>query len=120
MANRKVHALVGAGIGLAAAIAAERSEGEITWRSGAAIIAGAGGGRLPDILEPASRGPHHRDSFHSLAFGAALGYGLYRTLKWKPETEWQTVAKILLLAGCAGYLSHLVLDGCTPRGLPVI
>lgn len=74
---------------------------------------------LPDVLEPATS-PNHRAFFHSLAFAAMLGIGLYKLNQWEPRTErerfWQRLG---MLAGSA-YLIHLALDFTTRRSLPVL
>lgn len=62
---------------------------------------------LPDILEPASN-PHHRKIFHSL-----LALGVFIVVTAKTENP-------LLKTLAASYTSHLILDGLTPFGLPLI
>ncbi len=109
-------------------------------------LAGALGGLLPDILEPASAGPHHRALAHSLvaAFGLSRvdWLGQVRALRAQadqlhaaaaadgcPVAErdrligraWCThLAAGLLLGAVAGYGSHLALDAGTPKGLPML
>lgn len=81
-------------------------------------VAGVAGGAAPDAIEPAAH-PHHRQFAHSFASGGLL-------LKFASSqcgienghlTQFQ---KILLAAGIAGYMSHLLADGLTPRSLPLI
>lgn len=83
-------------------------------------LLGALGGTLPDKLEPASIGPHHRQFFHSLISLGAVGYGVYRAYKWEPQTEWEKYLRVVLIAIGLGYLSHLFADFTTPKGLPII
>ncbi len=78
------------------------------------------GGMLPDLLEPASRGPHHRQFCHSVVAFGAVGYGVYRTYKWEPQAEWEKGLRIAAIMIGVGYLSHLIADSSTPRGLPII
>jgi len=78
------------------------------------------GGMLPDLLEPASRGPHHRKFFHSIAVLGTVGYGMYRVYQWQPETDKQKCLRAIALLLGVGYLSHLVADSLTPRSLPII
>ena len=79
-------------------------------------LGGAAGAIAPDVLEPALH-PNHRSLFHSLAAGGATTAGLkglYETVSMDPYLR--LFARSLLV----GYLSHLVLDSSTPRGLPVL
>lgn len=81
---------------------------------------GAFGGTLPDKLEPSSIGPQHRQFFHSLVSFGCVGFGVYRAYKWEPRTEWEKCLRVVLIAIGLGYLSHLIADFATPKGLPVI
>jgi len=83
-------------------------------------ILGVIGGALPDKIEPASIGPHHRQFFHSLVTLGAVGYGVYKAYKWEPETEWEKFLRIGAIMLGVGYASHLIADSTTPKGLPVI
>ena len=78
------------------------------------------GGMLPDLLEPASRGPHHRQFCHSVVAFGAVGYGVYRAYKWEPQTELNKCLRIAAIMIGVGYISHLIADSSTPRGLPII
>jgi len=80
------------------------------------VGAGALGGMLPDILEPATN-PCHRKFFHSFTFGivvtgSAVGVAVQKNI------DLDLKEAVGLLA--AGYLSHLVMDAGTPAGLPAI
>ncbi len=75
--------------------------------------------KLPDWIEPATN-PHHRQFFHSITFLAMLGYGLKKTHDWKPEDTGGQILRFLALCAGAGYISHLALDGFTPRSLPLL
>ncbi len=79
--------------------------------------AGAFVGILPDILEPATS-PWHRGIFHSSAMLCVMGYLAYRYFWAKDLTNSDISVVISVLA--AAYSSHLVLDSCTPMGLPLI
>ena len=70
---------------------------------------------LPDILEPATN-PNHRALFHSLACGGAVTYGAFgkHTKNLSPD------AKHALRVAALSYLSHLLMDSNTPKGLPVV
>lgn len=66
-------------------------------------------GMLPDIIEPATHG-NHRGAFHSiwalLISGLTILAAIYLLVNY------------LLFFCCIGYVSHLLLDSTTPRGLP--
>jgi membrane-bound metal-dependent hydrolase YbcI (DUF457 family) len=116
MACGATHAFAGAVAGSAAFCSEEEgSLADLFVACGSGVI----GGKLPDKLEPALH-PNHRKFFHSLLFAAGVGYAGYKVYKWGPETDWQKVLRIVLLAVAAGYLSHLLLDSLTPKSLPVI
>lgn len=85
-----------------------------------AAAVGAVSGRLPDILEPALRNPHHRQFFHSVVVLIAAGYGLKKVYEWKPEDNLEAYVRVVLLFAGAGYVSHLLLDAATARSLPII
>lgn len=117
--NGAEHRWGGALMVAAAGAAACQDRNEVVQQ---AALAGAGGyflSGLPDILEPATH-PHHRQFFHSLAFAAALGYGLYRLYQWAPETPGERLCRGLGLIAGAAYLGHLVLDATTKRSLPLV
>jgi membrane-bound metal-dependent hydrolase YbcI (DUF457 family) len=84
------------------------------------VLAGAGIGSvcgiMPDLLEPASNGPCHRKFFHSLAAGSAVAFGVYKVNNSGVSHE----AKQMLTAGGCAYLSHLLMDSETPKGLPLV
>ena len=80
------------------------------------VGAGALGGMLPDILEPATN-PRHRKFFHSQTFGlvvtgSAIGVAVQKNI----DLDIKEALGLLVV----GYLSHLVLDAQTPAGLPAI
>jgi inner membrane protein len=75
-------------------------------------------GIVPDVLEPALH-PHHRAACHSIAAAGLLAHA-GTTLCPVTNEGWTEFAKIFFACLVVGYLTHLVLDGCTPRGLPLI
>lgn len=90
----------------------------------AGALAGAGGGRLPDVLEPATH-PNHRAFFHSVLFGAILylvGKSLWDQITRESSTEerisGKQIALLLLFAVIVAVLVHLLLDSFTKKGLP--
>ena len=82
----------------------------------AAHLVGRLAGQLPDILEPAFH-PGHRDLFHSVGFGALVVAGATQLNK-NPRVASNT--KLVVNTAAAAYVSHLVLDGRTPAGIPLL
>jgi membrane-bound metal-dependent hydrolase YbcI (DUF457 family) len=108
-------------------------------------IGGAIGGAAPDILEPATS-PNHRDVCHSLVGGGAFTVASISHFRARCRTnatvcdaraiaapigsdersneEWKAlgwrVLSALFLGFAAGYASHLLLDGSTTDGLPLL
>ena len=117
--NGPAHRLV-AGAAVCAYLAdQERSTGTPTLRPVLGGGAAAFFTNLPDILEPATS-PNHRAFFHSIAFAALLGAGLYKLHQWEPETDAETFWRAIgMLAGSA-YLIHLALDFTTRKSLPLV
>lgn len=81
-----------------------------------ALWSAAGGciGLLPDILEPATT-PNHRSFFHSFSFIALAAWLAFRFCRGL-----SFAAKVVLALVALPYLSHLVLDARTKRGLPLM
>lgn len=65
------------------------------------------------FLEPAAH-PNHRQLFHSVATGTLLCYGAFGP----PASNLPPSDRALLQTSAAGYLSHLLLDSQTPKGIP--
>lgn len=80
-----------------------------------AAVGGAGTGVTPDVIEPADN-PHHREFFHSLLLGAGVGKGVQEIDRLALTEKQKAMATSL----SAGYLSHLVADATTPKGLPLV
>jgi len=107
-------------------------------------MGGIVGGRLPDIVEPATS-PRHRSTAHSwlvLFIVAAVSLEAARrqcreqarSCEQRLSSLWLSPEQRVLFALLSvlwrissgfctgvqvGYVSHLVLDGCTPSGLPI-
>src|SRR5689334_19934612 len=129
MANAKQHFIVGAMItGAACLLLDATSEDEFSetgkrsfWEKldfgrvlGFSLIGGAIA-LLADIFEPATS-PNHRKFFHSFAFIGVLFWLAFGSHTTKCSKEERCDWFLCVLA----YLSHLVLDLMTKRGLPFI
>lgn len=120
MANGLAHAVTGGLSGLSVDLLdPDRSDNP----AASPLVATAVGGffgKLPDILEPALNNPHHRQFCHSLLVLIAVGYGVKKAWEWEPKDSFEEVFRVIALCAGAGYISHLVLDGFTPRSLPLL
>lgn len=115
MAAGKVHAVAGGITGLVLYGCYKNYEKE-EWTFGGvigAICLGSLVGLLPDIIESAANGPHHREIFHSviLLISMILAYN---------KIGKNEFSKLLVNIGLGGYVSHLILDSLTPMGLPIL
>ncbi len=139
MANNAVHSTVGglAGATSTLALLDKVDVEEWGWVLLGSTLGGIYGGKLPDILDPPSGGPNHRSTGHSVSantVGLALYYSqigpacenycLERIKKAKKEESdrdriiW-SIALGIVWGSPAGQISHLALDGCTPKMLPL-
>ena len=119
MANGMTHSVVGGLSGLAVSLIDVDEHGQSAHNPILATAAGTLFGKLPDILEPALKNPHHRQFCHSVTVLVALGYGLKKAYEWKPKDDVGKVSRCFVLCAGAGYLSHLLLDATTSRSLPL-
>lgn len=119
MPNRTQHALVGAAIGASLNLLKQCIQSqleparEFDWAELAVYTAGgAATGILADVLEPATS-PNHRAFYHSVVFGATTLYATHgpHSDEWDPESR----ALLRTMSYC--YLSHLVADSTTPKGI---
>jgi membrane-bound metal-dependent hydrolase YbcI (DUF457 family) len=122
MPNLKTHLVVGAATGAVLNILyqAGKSRRAATYRFdllqfAACTGAGATVGALADVIEPATT-PNHRAFFHSVTFGGVGTYACFgpHSDNWSQETK--EGGRFLWLC----YLSHLVADSTTPKGLPLL
>lgn len=117
--NAKAHRLVAAAVVAIAAAYHESCKGESTPKPIAAGGLAALLGTLPDLIEPAFNNPHHRQFFHSLLFAGVIGYGMYELYQWQPNTDEKKFLRWILLIAGGAYLTHLAMDACTKRSLPL-
>lgn len=118
MSSGKTHLAVGAVTGLAIALV-DNKKHKLIHNPIIAPALGAFFGKLPDIIEPAYH-PNHRQFFHSTVIFSAIGLGLYKVYHWELETGFEKIMRgVMLISGCS-YLSHLICDSTTPKGLPLI
>ena len=118
MPNRYLHEVVGTGSGGTAGYLTALNEQDPLLETVMAAIGGYWGGRLPDIIEPASN-PNHRQSAHSFVMATSLVEALRRLNDWRPETQSLVLFRSALIGLITGYLIRLALDGVTPKGLPI-
>lgn len=118
MPNAKTHTLVGAGVGLTVALL-DNNKHPATHNVAVAPAVGALMGRLPDILEPALH-PNHRQFFHGMTVLTLLSTALLKAYRWSPEEPFEKFLRGLMLIGGGAYLSHLICDASTPKGLPLV
>ncbi len=117
MSNCNEHLLLGALFGFGTYVAAKRAQGE-TVDLGNAVgwgVMGAGVAVLPDIIEPAY-GPNHRSFAHSLTAAGIVTHMAKETWGQSTTSAEQKAAAASL---AAAYLSHLLADALTPKGLPI-
>lgn len=149
MSDGRTHRAIGtiAGGGYALATAQQQRPEHLLLEFLGGLVAGAVGGRLPDVFDPPTH-PGHRSLAHGIAPVAALGTVAVRSLDgaqaWlRAEAArraalsasagtplqrlWQALLELLCRLGAGalagligGYGSHLALDAFTPAGLPLI
>ncbi|WP_319408754.1 metal-dependent hydrolase [uncultured Desulfosarcina sp.] len=120
MPNGLTHAVAG-GLSCLAVAALDKDEnGNINHNPLPAIGMGAVIGKLPDILEPSLKNPHHRQFFHSLAILGLVGYGTKKVYDWQPQDTLESIVRFLTLCAGAAYMSHLLLDAATSRSIPLL
>ena len=149
MSNRRTHLIAGTttGLGFAAYRARNESLPAFVAETVGGAIAGTLGGLGPDLVEPAIHS-WHRSTAHSYAAAAAIvATTVHVTERWqeycRARAQSHNEARAIatsdparlfhgfmaflwhLLSGFvaglpAGYLSHLVLDSFTPRGIPLL
>ena len=120
MPNAAAHAMaatLAVGGTIAATTDTTEKDGVLKIAAGGAM--GTLGAKLPDLLEPALN-PHHRQFFHSVVFAVGLGVAVHKVYKWQTSTKTDEWIRLLILAGISGYLLHLIMDGFTPRSLPMV
>ncbi|MCW4005243.1 MAG: metal-dependent hydrolase [Candidatus Bathyarchaeota archaeon] len=86
------------------------------WEMLAVGAVGAAVAVLPDVIEPATN-PNHRSVFHSGTTLGLIALGNNKILQTEQLTENQ---KAWLLSLGLAYSSHLVLDGTTPKSIPLL
>jgi membrane-bound metal-dependent hydrolase YbcI (DUF457 family) len=149
MPNRNVHVPVGMASGLAYSLylTQDQKGNDQLLEVLGGVVGGYFGGRLPDVLEPANSSMH-RAFAHSTTTGVSLVFGTHAVAQeWAqffrekaahlqhrrrttPMSEGDLTLNLFfelilrvsagILPGLiAGYASHLALDACTSRSLPL-
>ena len=117
--NAAEHKL-GAALAVGAMTAAGTYSGNKTIeKTAAASILAYNLGTLPDLLEPAAS-PNHRQFFHSLACLSLVGTGMYKLYQWEAEDKLDKLIRFALLTAGGAYVTHLLMDSSTPKGLPIV
>jgi membrane-bound metal-dependent hydrolase YbcI (DUF457 family) len=149
MANRKLHAILGASaaVGFYVFYTQIKEEGMSLPELLGFTLFGTVGAFLPDVIEPATS-PNHRSFFHSLSFAGVAGPPAWlwawrirnEQIRFAKECEmcaavtmdehekssfrwralWHRFLAGLLPGLVIGYASHLVADAVTPKGLPFL
>lgn len=149
MPNRKVHTTTGTIIGGGFALYKARNQEphHMALEAIGGALAGSIGGRIPDLIDPATS-PRHRSIGHSVIPNSLVGGVYFENLNsWQDsirhyasnhqtkrkqtdsffEKFWFGLLEILchLAAGAlaglgVGHASHLALDLCTPARLPLM
>ena len=120
MPNGFTHSIAGGLSGLAVALLDKDVDSNSRHNPLTAMGIGAVAGKLPDILEPSLRNPHHRQFFHSLAIFGLVGYGTKKIYDWEPQNQLGSALRSLAICAGVAFLSHLVLDTMTARSLPLL
>jgi len=148
MANRKTHVIAGlaSGTTVAAYRARDLESGHFLIEACGGGIGGMLGGIAPDVLEPAIHS-WHRSVAHSGVAGLVGARAVQQCASWQQRCRleahqhdhlrsisqddwarlWHALMAFLwrllsgLIAGLpAGYISHLILDAASPRGIPIV
>ena len=119
MPNAKAHAQIGALAGVAtySAMSAHYDRKREVGEAGLCALAAIAFAAVPDLLEPAVS-PHHRGTAHSVVVLLFLLVFIVWFCRDESSKREQFL-KILVASAGAGYLTHLIADGCTPKGLPL-
>ena len=122
MPNRKLHIMMGAVaagcFNLGNQVLKSQDKGELSIDIGDVLLAstfGAIGGALPDVFEPPIH-PNHRRFCHSYFSMLGISLGTAGTNTEKCPRLYKTMIVSLGI----GYISHLVADSRTPKGLPFL
>jgi membrane-bound metal-dependent hydrolase YbcI (DUF457 family) len=119
MAKGAIHQLAGAVAGIGICLKNNDDHPEDQFDPVLAGLFGGAMGKIPDWIEPATN-PNHRQFFHSVVVLVGCTYGVKKLYEWKPDTQEKVWLRRFLLVGGVAYLSHLLLDGVTPKSLPLI
>ena len=118
MPNARTHFGVGAVVSALTYLANKNARNEPVQLLGLLAVGLSGGAvaLLPDMIDPPVS-PNHRGIGHSIAVS---GFSIHVLLKRIEESTQMTQdQKDFAKSMVAGYVSHLVLDGGTPAGLPL-
>lgn len=118
MPNFGKHLLIGGGIGSICYLGYCWMTKNKPSLQGAVVSLGLGslGGTLPDLIEPATN-PHRRKFFHSAGLTAFLA-SILKEYVSEDDTSNENVLALSILI--LSYLSHILSDSTTPKGIPIL
>jgi len=118
MATTKQHLIVAGSLGLIGySFYCESTGRAFSFAEAAASVGIAAlGGIAPDLFEPALH-PNHRGVCHGVLAGGVLARSSLASWNDGSLPQWFRVIAALF---AVGYISHLTLDACTPKGLPLV
>ncbi len=120
MPNAATHRLMAGLVVLVVSAYVESKKGKRTHKPFIHSALASAYGTLPDILEPSTGNPNHRQFFHSFTFAGLVGKSMYKLWKWETTDEVDGLLKTVGLIVGGAYLIHLIMDSSTPKSLPLI
>jgi membrane-bound metal-dependent hydrolase YbcI (DUF457 family) len=119
MPNAKAHAQIGAVAGAVTyVVMSHHYERKMdVLEAGFCALIGMASAALPDLIEPALT-PNHRGTAHSVVILFLL-LALIILFCQDEEGKREEFVKMVVASAGAGYLTHLIADSCTPKGLPI-
>jgi len=117
MSDSETHFWIGAAAGVLACSSYKNIQGQTTTVQ-EILYSGLLGGLaalVPDVIEPACN-PNHRGTFHSMFLSSLMAIVNKQVITNNDVSDEQ---KRLTVTASAGYLSHLLVDATTRKGLPI-
>jgi len=118
--NGPIHQIAGAVAGIVITATDTPNKESFVYYPALSGVVGAMVGKLPDLLEPAYKNPHHRQFYHSFTVLGLVAWGTYKAHEWETHDDVEKFIRGLALVGGVAYTSHLILDALTHRSLPIV